>query len=265
MTAPRPFLSDLDESTGVATITLNRPERMNALTFEVYEELHGYFQTVATEPHVRAVVITGAGSAFCAGGDVREIIGQLIHRDESQRLEFTRLTGDVVRAMRECPRPIIAAVNGTAAGAGAVIAAASDLRIAAESARIAFLFVKVGLAGADMGAAWLLPRLVGMGKATELLLTGEFIDAAEALRLGLYNRVVADGSALATAQTLAAAIGRGPRLAIEATKRALDSEHRMSLDEALADDAHTQAALMAQPEFREAYLAFIEKRPPRFT
>ena len=175
---------------GVATATLDRPQALNALTFEVYRELTETFRWLAGRSEVRAVVLTGTGRAFCTGGDVKDIIGGLVQRDAASLLEFTRMTCDLVRAMRALPRPIVASLNGTVAGAGAMLAIASDVRVAADTAKIAFLFVKVGLSGADMGAAWLLPRIVGLGRATELLMTGEFIDPAEALRIGLYNRVV---------------------------------------------------------------------------
>src|SRR5881296_4156991 len=197
------FLYQLDAQTSVATITLNRPERLNALTFDVYKELRDTFQKLDTEPGVRAIIITGAGRAFCSGGDVEDIIGALLGKDLTALQEFTRLTCDLILAMRRCRRPIVGALNGTVAGAGAVIAAACDIRIAAESAKIAFLFTKVGLSGADMGAAWLLPRIVGLGHATELLVTGDFIDAQTALRIGLYNRVVTGASVMQEARRFA--------------------------------------------------------------
>src|SRR5882724_8454973 len=213
--APQSFLYQHDPHHGVATITLNRPDRLNALTFDVYRELRDAFRTLDDEPGVRAVIITGAGRAFCSGGDVEDIIGALFARDDAGLLEFTRLTCDLILAMRQCRRPVVGALNGTAAGAGAVIAAACDVRIAAASAKIAFVFTKVGLSGADMGAAWILPRLVGSGRATELLMTGEFVSADEAVRIGLYNRVVADGTALAAATTFADQIAKGPSRALE--------------------------------------------------
>src|SRR5678815_4410990 len=185
--APKSFLFEHDKKSAIASITLNRPERLNALTFEVYTELRDTFRALDTEPGVRAVVITGRGRAFCSGGDVEDIIGALFARDAAGLLEFTRLTGDLILAIRRCRRPVVAALNGTVAGAGAVIAAACDVRIAAETAKIAFLFSKVGLSGADMGSAWLLPRIVGLGLATELLMTGDFITAERALAIGLYN------------------------------------------------------------------------------
>ena len=188
--SPKSFLYALDAATGVATITLNRPDRLNALTFEVYPELSDTFRALDGEPGVRAVVITGAGRAFCSGGDVEDIIGPLLSMKLPGLLEFTRLTCDLILAIRRCRRPVVAALNGTVAGAGAVIAAACDIRIAADEAKIAFLFVRVGLSGADMGAAWLLPRLVGPATRREMLMTGDFISAARAEEIGLYNRVV---------------------------------------------------------------------------
>ena len=186
---PRSFLYSVDSASAVATITLNRPERLNALTFEVYTELRDTFRALDTEPGVRAILITGTGRAFCTGGDVEDIIGALFSRDAAGLLEFTRLTGDLILSIRQCRRPVVAALNGTVAGAGAVIAAASDIRIAAESAKIAFLFSRVGLAGADMGAAWLLPRIVGLAHASEILMLGDFVTAERAAQVGLYNRV----------------------------------------------------------------------------
>ena len=264
MIEPTSFLYEHDPPTGVATITLNRPDRLNALTFEVYAELERTFRALDAEPGVRVVVITGRGRAFCSGGDVEDIIGPLLERDAAGLLEFTTTTCDLIAAIRACRRPVIAALNGTTAGAGAVIAAACDIRIAAESARIAFLFPKVGLSGADMGAAWLLPRLVGFGRASEILLTGDFLDATEAHRIGLYNRVVPDGEALPAALELAGRIASGPSAAHAVTKRALEEESAMGLAAALAAEARAQAACMESPNFREAYEAFVAKRPARF-
>ena len=261
---PTSFQYALDPATGVATITLNRPERMNALTFEVYDELRTTFRSLDREPGVRAIVITGAGRAFCTGGDVHDIIGELVARDYRGLLEFTRMTGDLVLAMRQCRRPIVAALNGTVAGAGAVIAIAADIRVAAATAKIAFLFTKVGLAGADMGAAWLLPRIVGTGRASELLMTGDFITAEEAHRIGLYNRVVGDGDAGTAARALAETLARGPSFGLEITKDALNREAHMDLATAIEAEAQVQASLMLHPDFREAYEAFIARRPPRF-
>jgi enoyl-CoA hydratase/carnithine racemase len=262
--APSPRSFRYAEADGVATITLDRPQQMNALTFEVYRELTDTFSTLASRPAVRAVVITGEGRAFCTGGDVREIIGPLLDREPAELHEFTRMTCDLIRAMRALPAPIVAALNGTTAGAGAAIAVASDLRVAADTARIAFLFVKVGLAGADMGCAQLLPRIVGLGRATELLMTGAFVDAAEAYRIGLVNRVVAAADLPQAAAALARDLARGPAAGLAATKDALEVEATMGLEEALDHEARVQAELMTRPDFREGFAAFVEKRPPRF-
>ncbi|MEO5617488.1 MAG: enoyl-CoA hydratase family protein [Candidatus Eisenbacteria bacterium] len=262
--SPKSFLYSLDAPTGVATITLNRPERLNALTFEVYAELRDLFLALDTEPDVRAVVITGAGRGFCSGGDVEDIIGALFGRDPAALLVFTRMTCDLVRNMRRCRKPVIAALNGTVAGAGAVIATACDFRIAAPSAKIAFLFVKVGLSGADMGVSWLLPRIVGLGHATHLLMTGDFIDAARAEAIGLYHRVVAQDAVVTEAHALAARLARGPQQGLAETKRALNLESAMDLDRALDYEAEVQARLMEHPDYREAYEAFRAKREARF-
>ena len=262
--APKSFLYAVDPATGVAMLTLNRPERLNALTFEVYAELRDTFLALDTEPGVRAIVLTGAGRGFCSGGDVEDIIGALFTRDAAGLREFTRMTCDVILNLRRCRRPVIAALNGTVAGAGAVIAAACDFRIAGEAAKIAFLFVRVGLSGADMGASWLLPRLVGAGRAAELLMTGEFVDARRALEIGLYHRVVAQDRVLAEALALAEKLARGPADALAVTKRALDHEADLDLEQALAYEAEVQAALMEHPDYREAYEAFRAKREPRF-
>jgi len=262
--SPRSFLYKLDVPTGVATITLNRPERLNALTFEVYAELRDTFRALDTEPGVRAIVLTGAGRAFCSGGDVEDIIGALFARDRAGLREFTKMTCDLILSIRRVSRPVIAALNGTVAGAGAVIAAACDLRVASESAKIAFLFVRVGLSGADMGASWLLPRLVGLGRATELLMTGDFIDAKRAYEIGLYQRVVAQEQVLPEAVALAEKLARGPSPALAVTKRALDLEATLGLEEALRFEADAQAKLMEHANFREAYEAFGAKREPKF-
>lgn len=264
MNTPAHFAYDFDAQDGVATVTLNRPERLNALTFDIYAELTQTFQALSSEPGVRAVILTGTGKAFCSGGDVHDIIGPLTSRDFRGLLDFTRMTCELVFSIRACRRPVIAALNGTVAGAGAVIAAACDIRIAAESARIAFLFTKVGLSGADMGAAWLLPRIVGFGRASELLMTGDFITAAEAHRIGLYNHVVADAQVAAAARALAGRLARGPAFALEITKDALNREAAMDLPAALEAEAQIQASLMLYPDFREAYDAFRDKREARF-
>jgi enoyl-CoA hydratase/carnithine racemase len=265
MIAPRGFLYEHGAPAGIATITLNRPDRLNALTFEIYDELRQTIRAIDADSGVRAVIITGAGKAFCSGGDVHDIIGALLGRDYRALLDFTRMTCDLVLALRQCRKPIVAALNGTVAGAGAVIATACDVRIAAASAKIAFLFTKVGLSGADMGAAWLLPRIVGLGRASELLMTGDFISADEAHRIGLYNRVVAgEASVLDEARAWAARLASGPSLALAMTKDALNREAHMDLPAALESEAQLQASLMMYPDFAEAYEAFRGKRPARF-
>ena len=261
---PKSFLFRLDEATGVATLTLNRPERLNALTFDVYAELRDAFPALDLDPRVRAVVITGAGRGFCSGGDVEDIIGALFGRDADGLLEFTRMTCDLILNIRRCGKPVVAALNGTVAGAGAVIAAACDFRVAAESAKIAFLFVRVGLSGADMGASWLLPRLVGAGHAAELLMTGDFMEASRAREIGLYHRVVPTDRVLAEATTLAEKLARGPTDALRVTKHALDHEASLDLERALDHEARVQAKLMLHPHYREAYEAFKARREPRF-
>jgi enoyl-CoA hydratase/carnithine racemase len=262
--APKSFLYARNAETGVAMITLNRPDRLNALTFQVYGELRDTFAALDGEPGVRAIVLTGSGRGFCSGGDVEDIIGALFSRDAAGLREFTRMTCDVIANIRTCRRPVIAALNGTVAGAGAVIASACDFRIAAETAKIAFLFVRVGLSGADMGASWLLPRLVGLGRATELLMTGDFIDARRAQEIGLYQRVVPPDRVLAEATELAERLARGPSPALAVTKHALDYESDLTLAQVLAYEADVQAELMAHPNFREAFEAFREKRDPKF-
>jgi enoyl-CoA hydratase/carnithine racemase len=264
MKPPSHFECQLDTASGVATITLNRPDRLNALTFDIYDELRHTFRELSVAQGVRVVVITGTGKAFCSGGDVHDIIGPLTSRDYQGLLEFTRMTCDLVLSMRSCRRPVIAALNGTVAGAGAVMAAACDIRVAAETAKIAFLFTKVGLSGADMGAAWLLPRIVGLGRASELLMTGDFITAAEAYRIGLYNRVVPVEELGGTVRDLAQRMAAGPAFALDITKDALNREAAMDLPAALEAEAQVQAALMLYPDFREAYEAFRDKREPRF-
>ena len=263
MFTPKSFLYETSAA-GVATITLNRPDRLNALTFEVYRELTDTFAALRTETAVRTVVITGAGRAFCSGGDVHDIIGELFNRDMEGLLEFTRMTCELVANIRALHKPVIASLNGTTAGAGACIALASDIRIASEEAKIAFLFVKVGLSGADMGAAYLLPRVVGLSKATELLYTGDFISATEAERIGLYNRVVPADQLASTTQELAERLARGPAFALAKTKELLDREAHMNLEAALECEAQAQAICMQHPDYREAYEAFVAKREPKF-
>lgn len=263
MIQPQHFLYELAD-TGVATVTLNRPERLNALTFEVYRELRQVFLALDTEPGVRSIVLTGAGRAFCSGGDVEDIIGHLLDRDFQQLLEFTRCTGDLILSMLECRRPIVGALNGTVAGAGAVIATACDFRVAAENAKIAFLFTKVGLSGADMGASWLLPRIVGLGRATSILMTGDFVAAAEAERIGLYHEVVPQEQVLQRATALAEKLARGPQFGLEITKKLLVREAHMDVRSAMANEVEIQAACMLHPDFRAAFEAFRAKKEPSF-
>lgn len=260
---PKNFLLAVDEH-GIATLTLNRPDRLNALTFDIYDELRRTFYQLDTEKDVRSVIITGSGRAFCSGGDVEDIIGALFERDFQGLHEFTKMTCDLIAAMRKCCKPIVGALNGTVAGAGAVIASACDIRIASEKAKIAFLFTKVGLAGADMGIAYLLPKLIGQGRATELLMTGDFVDANEAHRIGLYNRVVALDELPAEAHKWALKLSRGPAFGLAMTKDLINREASMDLDAALAEEALAQAVCMQHPDFREAYEAFTNKREAKF-
>jgi enoyl-CoA hydratase/carnithine racemase len=247
---------------GVATVTFDRPDRLNALTFEVYADLRDLLGELEQREEVRALVITGAGRGFCSGGDVDEIIGALQGMGTKGLLEFTRMTGAVVERIRRLPIPVIAAVNGVAAGAGAVIALASDLRLLAESASLHFLFTRVGLSGGDMGAAYLLPRVVGLGRATELLLLGETVDSARALEIGLATRVVPDADLPAAAATLARDLAGGPAFAYAATKVMIDRELDMDLGAAIEFEAFAQALLMTSEDHAEFYRAFTGKRPP---
>jgi len=262
MNTPKSFL--YEQHDGIGTITLNRPERLNAITFEVYHELTDFIAQLRDEKDVRVVVITGAGRAFCSGGDVVDIIGELTGRDAEGLLQFTRLTCALIHHMRALPKPIIASLNGTVAGAGACIALASDIRIAAEEAKIAFIFVKVGLAGTDMGATYLLPRVVGLAKATELLMTGDFVEAAEAERIGLYNRVVSRDQLESATREFAGKLANGPALGIAKTKEMLNRELHMGFESALEAEAVAQALCMQTADFKEAHAAFIEKRPAKF-
>lgn len=262
MMQPQSFI--YREDGPVAEIRLDRPDVMNALTFQVYRELTDAFVAIEGRKAVRAVVLTASGRAFCTGGDVREIIGALVRYDPPKLLEFTRLTCDLVRAIRALSKPVVVSLNGPCAGAGAAIALAADLRVASDTAKIAFLFVKVDLAGADMGVAHLLPRVVGLAKATELLLTGEFIEAEEARRIGLYNRVVPGENLAAETAALVDRLVRGPAEGIAATKAALNAEMHMDVFAALDHEARVQADLMTRPDFQEGYKAFLEKRHPRF-
>ncbi len=252
------FLYEVSE--GVATLTLNRPEVMNALTFEIYAQLRDLFIDLRRDESVRAVVLTGTGDNFCSGGDVHEIIGELLKRDMQEHLEFTRMTGAVVENMRLLDKPIIAALNGMTAGAGSVLALASDLRIASDRARFAFLFTKVGLTGADMGAGYLLPKIVGLGRAFELLLLGDTVDAATAERYGLVNRVVAHPDLLPTACQLATRLANGPTLAISMTKHMLNHELNMDLASAIEAEAQAQALMLMGDAHREFYEQFKAKQ-----
>ena len=262
MNVPKSF--ELQIADGIAQIILNRPEAFNALTFEVYRELTQCFHELGTESSVKVVILTGRGKAFCSGGDVRDIIGPLLKAEEDQLLEFTRMTCDLVWSMRACTRPIIASLNGVTAGAGAILAMASDFRIAAETAKIAFLFVRVGLSGADMGACYMLPKIVGLTRATELLMTGDFITAEEAYRIGFYNRVVPTGELSRSAQELATRLAAGPANGLAVTKQQLNAESLPRLKEILEAEATVQAKCMLHPDFKEVYNAFIEKRNPKF-
>jgi enoyl-CoA hydratase/carnithine racemase len=250
---------------GVATVTFSRPDTLNSLTFGVYGELEQLAWAAQTDEAVRVLVLTGTGKGFCSGGDVHEIIGELRKRDVKGMLEFTRMTGAVVRNLRLLEKPVIAAINGIAAGAGAVLALAADFRVMADTARFAFLFTKVGLAGADMGAAFLLPRVVGFGRATELLMLGDTIDAATAERYGLVYRVVEGPRLAEEAQALARRLAEGPAQALGVTKRMLNNEWGMDLAAAIESEAQAQALLLMAEDHKEFYRAFTEKRPPRWT
>jgi enoyl-CoA hydratase/carnithine racemase len=248
----------------VGRITLNRPERRNPLTFDSYAELRDLFRALTTDNQVRAVIVDGAGGNFCSGGDVHEIIGPLTKMQKPALLDFTRMTGDLVRAMRACPQPVIAAIDGTCAGAGAMIALASDFRLATPAAKTAFLFVRVGLGGCDMGACALLPRMIGHGRAAELLYTGRVMSAEEGERWGFFNRLVAAEALLPEAMRLAAGIAAGPTFAHAMTKRMLHREWAMGLDEAIDAEGRAQAVCMQTSDFRRAYEAFAAKRQPVF-
>lgn len=257
---PKSFRYELRD--GVALITLDRPKSLNSLTFEVYAELRDFLPTLSEDDHVRAVVLTGEGKGFCSGGDREAIIAELFSRDMQGLLQFTRMTGALIRNLRRVRRPVVAAVNGVAVGAGAVIALACDIRIASRSARFGYVFPQVGLCGADMGAAYLLPRVVGLGRANELLFTGELIGADEAYRIGLVNRVVDD--ALAESMAFAGKLASGPAFAHAMTKQMVEDEHVMTLEEAIEAEAQAQAICMMHPDFKTAYQANVAKQPPKF-
>ena len=252
----------------VGTITLDRPERKNPLTFESYAELAALLRRLPHARDVRALVITGAGENFCSGGDVHEIIGPLVRMqadgDTAALLRFTRMTGELVKAMRACPQPIVAAIDGVCAGAGAIVAMASDLRLGTARSRVAFLFVRVGLSGADMGACALLPRIVGQGRASELLYTGRFLEGEEAERWGFHNRLVAPEALASEAHALAHALAHGPTFAHAMTKTALHQEWAMGIDEAIEAEAQTQALCMQTRDFARAYQAFAARQTPTF-
>jgi enoyl-CoA hydratase/carnithine racemase len=264
--APRHFLWTVDGK--VATITLNRPERKNPLTFESYAELRDTFRALTYSSDIKVVVITGAGGNFCSGGDVHEIIGPLVEMQRNDDmpglLEFTRMTGDLVKAMRACPQPIISAVDGICAGAGSIIAMASDLRYGTAQSKVAFLFVRVGLAGADMGACNILPRIVGAGRAAELLYTGRSMDGAEAERWGFYNKLCKPEELLADAKALAASLAAGPTFAHGMTKRCIHQEWSMGIDDAIEAEAQAQAICMQTKDYERAYKAFVAKQRPVF-
>ena len=252
----------------VATITLNRPERKNPLTLESYAELRDTFRNLTYADSIKAVVITGAGGNFCSGGDVHEIIGPLVemqrNHDMAGLLAFTRMNGDLVKAMRACPQPIVAAIDGVCAGAGAIIAMASDLRYGTALSKIAFLFVRVGLAGADMGACNMLPRIIGAGRAAELLYTGRSIDGAEAERWGFYNKLCEPDALNAEAQSLAKSLANGPTFANAMTKKCIHQEWSMGIDESIEAEAQAQAICMQTRDYERAYLAFVNKQQPSF-
>nr|BFD82082.1 enoyl-CoA hydratase family protein [Streptomyces sp. Xyl84] len=249
---------------GVATVTLARPDKLNALTFGAYADLRDLLAELSRERAVRALVLAGEGRGFCSGGDVDEIIGATLSMDTAELLDFNRMTGQVVRAVRECPFPVIAAVHGVAAGAGAVLALAADFRVADPSARFAFLFTRVGLSGGDMGAAYLLPRVVGLGHATRLLMLGEPVRAPEAERIGLISQLTDEGHADEAARVLAHRLADGPALAHAQTKALLTAELDMPLSAAVEMDAATQALLMNGEDYAEFHAAFTEKRPPKW-
>jgi enoyl-CoA hydratase/carnithine racemase len=260
--APEHFLWEFAE--GVATVTLNRPERKNPLTFESYAELRDLFRNLVYARDVKAVVIAGAGGNFSSGGDVHEIIGPLTRMGMPALLDFTRMTGDLIKAIRTCPQPVIAALEGVCVGAGAAVAMASDFRLAAPETKTAFLFSRVGLAGCDMGVSAILPRIIGQGRASELLFTGRVMTAEEGFAWGFHNRLVAAGALLEEAAALARSLASGPTFAHGITKTQLNTEWNVSLDTAIEMEAQAQAICMATKDFRRAFEAFAEKRSPEF-
>jgi len=263
---PQHFLWQTEGS--VATVTLNRPERKNPLTLESYAELRDTFRDLVYADNIKTVVITGADGNFCSGGDVHEIIGPLVEmqrkHDMAGLLAFTRMTGDLVKAMRACPQPIVAAIDGVCAGAGAILAMASDLRFGTARSKVAFLFIRVGLAGADMGACNILPRIVGVGRASELLYTGRSMDGPEAERWGFYNKLCEPAAVLADAQAAAKSLADGPTFAHAMTKKCIHQEWNMGIDEAIEAEAQAQAICMQTKDYERAYLAFVNKQRPTF-
>lgn len=260
----RHFLWQADPDESVATLTLSRPERKNPLTFDTYAELTGLFKSLAEADDVKVVILSGAAGNFCSGGDVHDIIGPLTRMNLPEQLAFTRLTGDLVKAMRACPQPIIAAVDGVCAGAGAMLALAADLRLGTTRSRTAFLFTRVGLAGSDMGACTLLPRVIGQGRASELLFTGRTLEGEEAERWGFFNRLCDPEQLLAEATTLARQLAHGPTFAHATTKRMLHREWSMDLDSAIDAEAEAQALCMQTADFQRAYQAFVDRTAVRF-
>ncbi|MCL5962095.1 MAG: enoyl-CoA hydratase family protein [Chloroflexi bacterium] len=257
------FLYDVQD--GIATVTLNRPDKLNAVTFDVYAQLRDLTAELRGDDSVKVLVIAGKGKGFCSGGDVEDIIGKLFDQDMRGILDFTRMAGAVVKNLRRLDKPVIASINGIAAGAGAVIAAAADFRILSERARFAFLFAKVGLAGGDMGIAYLLPKIVGLGRATELLMLGDTIDAQTADRYGLAYKVVPEADLENATRELAQRLANGPTLAFSITKEMLNNELSMDLEAAIENEATGQALLLMGKDHREFYQSFVEKRPPRWT
>ncbi len=255
---------DVAVDLGVATVTLDRPDRLNSLTFDIYARLRDLFVEFETDDRVKVVIVTGNGKGFCSGGDVHEIIGELVTYGAADMTAFARMTGDLIKNMRRLRKPIIAAINGTAAGAGAVIALAADLRIAAKGASIAFLFTKVGLTGADMGAAYLLPRVVGLSKATEMLLFGDKVSSDDAERLGLYNRVVEKDALLSEAKAWAQRLVEGPSFSLGMTKELLNNHLAADLYTAIDMEARAQTICMLADDFKEFHRSFVKKRPPKF-
>ena len=261
---PNPTGFHFELSQGVGIIRLNRPQRLNALTFEIYQELADFFYLLRSHEEVRVILLTGEGRAFCSGGDVEDIIEQLFSRDMKGLLEFTRTTGRLIENMRALCKPIIGAINGVAVGAGAVMSIACDLRIASEKAKFGFIFPQVGLCGADMGATYLLPRIIGLGHASELLFTGEIIRADRAKEIGLVNHVYPHEQFLEEALKLAKQLSYGPAFANSMTKKMIEAELQMNLAEAIEAEAQAQAICMQHPDFKEANAAWNEKRPPCF-